>query len=214
MEAMPVVKENYFTSEEVDKMVYYPAKVQRPNDMPGMGGALGFETSAQADRVSMENPLSPLTGVLEDDESILKLTEGVLAVKKDMEKFFGLEMSMTNCNYMYMRAGAVNELHSDTTDLDGNPYHEEEETEYSALIYLNDSGVDFEGGDIYFPLQEKVISPKRGMVIFFKGDQHHPHGITEVTSGERRVVVLFFGRKGNVSDRTLFLDEHSGVFED
>lgn len=214
MNDQPVVVENYFTDEEVEIMLYHPTSIQKPTQMPFMGGAYGFETSAAADSLSMTNPVSPLTGDPKTDESILKFTEAVLAVKKEVEKFFGLEMSITNCNYMYMQPGAENGLHADTCELDGSRFQEEEEeTEYSALIYLSESGKDFEGGDIYFPLQDLVIAPKRGTIIYFKGDHHRPHGVTKVTKGERRVVVLFFGPKGKVSNKVLFSGEHSGVFE-
>jgi len=212
MEAkQPVVIENYFSNEDIATMLRYPTKIQKPAHLPNMEGAFGFETSLEADQMSMSRPIAALTGNLDDDASILKLTEAVLAVKAEMEKFFGLELSMTNCNYAAMLPGGFNPMHSDDSQLDGTPYHENEETEYSALIYLNESGEDYEGGDILFPLQETVIAPKRGMVVFFKGDYHHPHEVTVVTSGERKALVLFFGRKGNVSSRPLFSDEYSGV---
>lgn len=206
-----VIKENYFTEKDVATMLYYPAKIQKPSPMANMGGSLGFETSVEADKVSMDYPIVKLTGDPENDSSIIKLTEAVLAVKNEMEEFFGLELSMVNCNYAYMLPGASNPLHSDSTHLDGTPYHENEEVEYSALIYLNDSSVDYEGGDIFFPLQKITVSPKKGMIVFFRGDQYHPHEVTEITKGERRAIVLFFAVKGNVSDRPLFSDEHSGV---
>jgi Rps23 Pro-64 3,4-dihydroxylase Tpa1-like proline 4-hydroxylase len=212
MEAkQPVVIENYFSDEDIATMLRYPTKIQKPAHLPNMEGAFGFETSLEADQMSMERPICGLTGEVDDDESILKVTEAILAVKSEMETFFGLELSMTNCNYAAMLPGGFNPMHSDSSQLDGTPYHENEETEYSALIYLNESGEDYEGGDILFPLQETVIAPKRGMVVFFKGDYHHPHEVTVVTSGERKALVLFFGRKGNVSSRPLFSDEFSGV---
>lgn len=207
----PVVLDNYFTDEEVSVMLRYPTKIQKPSHLPNISGTFGFETSAEADQMSMEKPIVALTGNKEDDESILKITESVLAVKKEMESFFDLKLSMTNCNYAAMFPGSYNPLHSDSSQLDGTPYHENEETEYSALIYLNSSGLDYEGGDIVFPLQKTVVSPKSGTVVFFKGDHHHPHEVTLVTKGERRAIVLFFALEGNVSSRILFADEHSGV---
>ncbi len=211
MKNQPVIIENYFTDEEVDRMLYYADKIKAPGQLGLIGGSYGFRTSGEADRMSIDNPIVPLTGDFDNDQSILEFTKACLAVKKEVESFFDLELSFTNCMYAYMLPGASNPLHSDNSQLDGTPYHEAEETDYSALIYLNDSGTDYEGGDISFPLQEITISPKKGMIIFFKGDHHHPHGVDEVTKGERKTVVLFFANKGNVSDRPLFLDEYSGV---
>jgi hypothetical protein len=207
----PVVLEDYFTAEEVSTMLFYPTKIQRPSYLPNMLGALGFKTSLEADLVSMENPVTTLTGDEKDDGSILKFTEAVLRVKKEMESFFELEMSMVNCNYAVMLPGSSNPLHSDDSHLDGSKYHEDEEVEYSALIYLGQHGIDYEGGEILFPLQDVAISPKLGTVVFFKGDHYHPHEVTPVTKGERKAVVLFFAIKGNVSDKAFFSDSHSGV---
>jgi hypothetical protein len=207
----PVVKETYFTSEEVDTMVYYASRIQQPSPLENMGGSFGFRTSADADRLSIENPIAELTGDPKSDKSILKFTEAVLTVKKEMENFFSLEMSLANCNYTYLLPGFSSPVHADSSELDGTPYHEDEEMEYSALIYLNDYGIDYEGGELVFPLQELTIQPKKGMLVFFKGDTTNPHGVTEITKGERRVVILFFALKGNTSDRALFSDEYAGI---
>jgi hypothetical protein len=209
----PVILENYFTREEANLMSYYAKKIQKPSQVPHMDGSFGYETSIEADQLSIENPLAALTGDPEDDASILKATQGVLDVKEEMEKFFGIELSLANCNYAAMLTGASNPLHADSSELDGTPYHDDEEIEYSGLIYLNDSGADYEGGDIVFPLQDVRISPKAGTVVFFKGDKHHPHGVELVTSGERRTLVLFFAIRGNVSGTPLFSDKHSGVLK-
>jgi predicted 2-oxoglutarate/Fe(II)-dependent dioxygenase YbiX len=213
-EGQPVIIENYFTSEEATLMASHARKIQRPSQVPNIDGAYGFETSAQADRLSLEVPIAELTGDPEDDASILKFTQSVLDVKKDMEKFFGIELSLTNCNYAAMLPGSLNPLHSDSTELDGRAYHDDEETQYSALIYLNSSGEEYEGGDILFPKQKTRISPKVGTVVFFKGDHHYPHQVEKVISGERRTIVMFFGVKGHVSDRALFSDKYSGVPEE
>jgi predicted 2-oxoglutarate/Fe(II)-dependent dioxygenase YbiX len=206
-----VVIEKYFTNEEVSEMLHYAEKIKSPGHIDNIGGAYGFRTSVEADRLSLDNPITQLTGNTSDDNSILAFTQGAIRVKKEIERSFGLELSFTNCMYAYMLPGATNPLHSDNSRLDGTPYHEDEETDYSALIYLNDSGTDYKGGDIFFPLQDLTISPKSGTVIFFKGDYHHPHGVTEVTEGERKTIVLFFALRGNISDRPLFSDEYSGV---
>jgi predicted 2-oxoglutarate/Fe(II)-dependent dioxygenase YbiX len=186
-------------------------KIQKPAHQPNIEGTFGYATSIEADNMSMENPIAKLTGLDEDDESILKITEAILTVKQEAEKFFELELSLINCNYVTMLSGSFNPLHADRSHLDGTLFHENEETEYSAIVYLNESGLDYEGGDISFPLQDLVISPKRGTIIFFKGDHHHPHEVSKVTSGSRRTLVMFFALKGNVSGRELFSDYYSGV---
>jgi len=49
------------------------------------------------------------------------------------------------------------------------------------LVYLND---DFEGGDLLFPAQAKLISPKTGTAIIFPANFYYPHS-TLPTRGVR-----------------------------
>lgn len=209
--SQPVVLKNYFSKEEVELISSFPNRTRKPSGNVFMLGAFGYENSLKASQLSMENPIAQLSGNPEDDKSILKFTEAALLVVKEMEQFFDLELSMTNCNYVVLLPGADIPVHADDSHLDGTPYHEDEETEYSAIVYLNTSGVDYTGGEIFFPLQELTVKPEAGMVVFFKGDYHRPHGVSLIEAGERKTIVIFCARGGNVSERPLFSDEHSGV---
>lgn len=207
----PVVMENYLTADEVDLALHYLDKIQKPSDSPNMAGALGYRTSVEADAVSMDNPVCRLTGNPDDDASILKTTEIVLRAKKEMEEFFEMELSIINCNYVIMSAGAENRLHADSSELDGQPIPESSELHYSALIYFNSQGKDYTGGFLNFPLQDKKMSTQIGTLVFFKGDYTRPHEVTVVESGFRKALVLFFSHKGNTSSEPLFLHPGAGV---
>jgi hypothetical protein len=207
----PVILENYLTSEEVDLMLHVLDKIQKPSTIPNMSGSLGYRTSVEADSMSMSNPVVPLTGEPLEDKSILKTTEVILKVKKDMEDFFKIGLSMINCNYTIMHPGSSNPLHADTTELDGVLIPESKELEYSALIYLNNHGADYTGGTLFFPLQDLNLETQKGTVVFFKGDYSRPHGVTTIESGDRKLIVLFFTREGNVSDIPLFRHPGAGV---
>lgn len=203
--------EHFLSRSDCEKICSYLDGISSANQVPHYLVALGFETSNQASAVSLDNPVLPLSNDnIHNDVSIL-VTEAILNLKKEMEEFFLEEMSLVNCNYVQMNKGASNPLHADRTHLDGTPYHDGEELEFSALIYMNDFGADYTGGEISFPLQNLSVEPKTGMAIFFKGDVDHQHEVSEVTSGTRKNIVLFFGKKGNTSDRMFFNDEHSGV---
>lgn len=207
----PVIIKNFFSREEAGLMLSYLDKIEKPSPSFAMGGGLGYRTSKEADAMSMENPVRPLTGDSKDDEAILKITEIGLLAKKEMEKFFEMDLSLVNYNYTTMRTGAQNYLHADSSELDGDPIPESKELEYSALIYLNDQGVDYTGGKLFFPLQEIELSTECGDLIFFKGDYTRPHGVTVVDSGIRKLLVLFLTRGGNISDEPLFLHPGAGV---
>ncbi len=59
----------------------------------------------------------------------------------------------------------------------------------SVTIYLND---DFEGGEYYFPTQNKIFKPKAGDLIIFPGNMHYNHIISKVTSGSRYTIPLWY----------------------
>lgn len=205
------VVENFLTADECIKISSYLDGISEANQVPHYLVALGFETSNEAASVSTENPILPLSDNTLHNEVSLLVTKSILNLKKEMQRFFEEKLSLINCNYVQMTKGASNPLHADRTHLDGTPYHDGEELEFSALIYLNDIDVDYTGGEIRFPLQDLVVQPKTGMAIFFRGDVEHQHEVLEVLSGVRKNIVLFFGKYGNTSDNIFFGDEHSGV---
>jgi predicted 2-oxoglutarate/Fe(II)-dependent dioxygenase YbiX len=90
--------------------------------------------------------------------------------------------------------------------LDGKPNREDglpEEQEYSALLYFSSYGDDFTGGELEFPLQDLIIHPENGDLIIFRGNHLYPHRVSLVTMGMRDTMILFLGKKGNVSDRSI-----------
>lgn len=61
--------------------------------------------------------------------------------------------------------------------------------EWSTIIYLNDPA-EYEGGIIYFPNQDFEYKPKQYSAVFFpSAGSEYIHGITTVTSGERRTAL-------------------------
>jgi predicted 2-oxoglutarate/Fe(II)-dependent dioxygenase YbiX len=59
----------------------------------------------------------------------------------------------------------------------------------SVTIYLND---DFEGGEYYFPVQNKAFKPKAGDLIIFPGNMNYNHIISKVTAGSRYTIPLWY----------------------
>ena len=167
--------------------------------------ALGYENSVVASKIGYSEPV--LRGY-EGNEQLIEELGGVLvSIKETVEAHFMQEMDTVQFAYHQMTAGARNALHSDSTKLDGSPYNDDgtpEELEWSALLYLTSHGEDFTGGEIVFPKQDLVHKAVKGQLLFFKGDHHHPHGVETVTSGERSVLVAFFGKRGNVSESAHF----------
>lgn len=203
------VLDNYITSDDAHSLCSFLEPLLEDTPRVGMRSALGYETSAEAAKVGDTYPaIKGYEGtyqepVVRDIEALYK------SVRTTLESFFEVEMDLVNCVYQELTTGASNELHADRTQLDGSPWREdgvEEELEFSALLYLNTHGVDYEGGEIEFPLQETVLKPKTGQLVFFKGDLEHIHEVKTVLSGTRKNLVFFFSRRGNVSNLNHFPD--------
>lgn len=209
----PIIVDNFLDGGLVTELVDFLDPMLQDSPRVAMRGALGYETSVIAASVGNGTPaVSGFEGT--DSEKTVRALEDVYRrVRLSMEEYFGIEMDLVNCNYQELGKGGSNPLHSDRTKLDGSPWRDdgiEEELEFSALVYLNSVNVDFTGGEIEFPLQNMLIEPKAGQLVYFRGDVDHIHEVKTVTSGLRKVLVFFFARKGNISSVKFFAEDVSG----
>jgi hypothetical protein len=139
----------------------------------------------------------------EDLEAGMLFTKTVNRVAKEINDFYGVDVVPINPMLAEISEGGKNDgLHCDSVNLDGTPWDDGndmlEHLEFSALVYLNTSGIDYTGGTIFFPNQDMELMPKTGQMIFFRGDIDHPHGVSMVTSGKRYALILFYGRSDRV----------------
>ena len=74
---------------------------------------------------------------------------------------------------------------------------------YTALLYLNQAGEDFEGGRLSFDAPEQrgdgdaaaaaaLVSPKPGRLVLFSSGKEHPHHVEQVTRGTRLAVTIAY----------------------
>lgn len=59
----------------------------------------------------------------------------------------------------------------------------------SFVLFVND---DYEGGELYFPRQDILVKPEKGMALFFPSGVTHPHGVRPVLKGTRYTIVSWF----------------------
>jgi hypothetical protein len=135
-------------------------------------------------------------------ESISKLAQN------QIEERFGVKVSQEQYTISRWRVGREQEPHIDyfkdhenndmgslygvgMNDAFIDQFKENFHTKnYSTIIYLND---DFEGGELYFPQYDNLtLKPETGMMICFKGDSHHLHGVKPVQSGIRYTISIFW----------------------
>ncbi len=96
----------------------------------------------------------------------------------------------------------VDNMHIYNPDLKHNTPHRD----YSSIIYLNDN---YEGGNTIFPNQNYKTTPKAGKLIVFPSGSSHPHGVTEVTSGVRYTLAMWFTKDLNHISFTDHIDKSS-----
>lgn len=84
--------------------------------------------------------------------------------------------------------GFEQQPHADAQNPDGSP-HPYAWRSHASIIYLND---DFEGGRIYFPIQDLMPPIRPGMLAFFPGTLDYLHGVSKVTRGVRFTVASFW----------------------
>lgn len=209
MSMYPKVIKDYLSQEEADRLINLLDPLAAPSPREGIAVALGWPTSAMAMKAGITEP--PIMNLqphqeTEDTELLARIFRDV---KATFEEEFGCEVGLTQGNYQNMTIGGKNDLHSDTTNLDGTPLQPDgtpEEMEFSGLLYLNNCDEDYTGGNVLFPKQGVDLRPKRGDLILFPGDVEHVHEVPAVQSGERKNLVFFYGRAESVGSDKNFYD--------
>lgn len=84
--------------------------------------------------------------------------------------------------------GSFLPCHTDNSNPDGSS-HSTPWRDFSSIVYLND---DYEGGELYFTAQDRVLKPQRGMLVAFSAGYHHEHGVLKVTRGRRITMPAFY----------------------
>jgi 2OG-Fe(II) oxygenase superfamily len=206
----PKIIKDFVSQDEAKTIIDLLDPMTVPSPREGINIALGYRDSTEASKAGITEPVIVGMPASEANEATELLTDVFNRVKAKVEEIFGHEAALTQGNYQNMVIGGKNNLHSDTTDLDGNPLQPDgtpEEMEWSVLLYLNNHGVDFDGGSILFPKQNLEIFPVCGDLIVFPGDFEHIHEVPAVTRGERKNLVFFYGRPENIgsSDKNFYV---------
>jgi len=174
-------------------------------------GRIGMAEAQYADPVKAINNIYEGKPIIDNEESLeaaALFTETVNKIAKEISEFYNVEAVPASSIFAEVSQGGKNGLHCDSVMIDGTPWPDNDDTldglEFSALLYLNTSGVDYEGGQIVFPNQKITITPEVGKLIFFRGDIDHPHEVSEVTAGTRYALVLFYGSADKVKQYQRF----------
>jgi hypothetical protein len=185
-----IALENFMTDEEINFLenaaksitIWDVTETHKNED-----GTVIYDSEYWKDRVATRGTLDlndPKIGPV--IESLFKKLQPIV------EKHFNVEIKPTTETIVRWLPGQLQNPHAD------KELHEEPNVgvpndfpyyDLSSLFYLND---DYEGGELYFPLQNIKFKPKRGSAYFFPGDRNYIHGVTEIKSGIRYTCPFFW----------------------
>ena len=197
----PNIIENFLTEEETSIIEKFLDKKSRPSPVePNHRVYLGYPGYKIASKIGTELMADPLTGIPEDDEAVRLITDVYSKVRTLLGEHYNTELAMVQASYTEISPGEGMGLHSDMYWLDGEVRDDNISVvmEYSAVLYLNTSGADFTGGDLYFPIQDHRHASTRSSLIFFIGDLNHLHTVEPVITGKRKSLSMFYGFKEEV----------------
>jgi hypothetical protein len=136
-----------------------------------------------------------------EKRAIALLLNAMYLAKKNVENFYNVNIDFVEGGIVQINEGGYNRLHADQYRLDGSKWHDgegkEDQYQFSAILYLSRRGIDFDGGQIYFPQHNVSVDPEPGVLVFFPGDLNHVHNVKKITSGSRHAIVMFLGHSAN-----------------
>jgi hypothetical protein len=182
--------ENFMTQEEMDFLENAAKSItiwDQTETHYNEDGTIVYDSGYWKDRVATRNSLDL------NDPAIGPVIEKMMdRLKVIVDDFFKVDVVPTSQTIVKWLPGQFQSPHADKELHQGNnaglpndfPYYD-----ISSLFYLND---DYEGGELYFPLQGIKFKPKKGAAYFFPGDRNYIHGVSEIKSGIRYTCPFFW----------------------
>lgn len=187
---MIVELENFMTQEEIEflekaakSLTIWDVTQSHVNE----NGTVVYDSDYWKDRVATQPTLD------KNDPNISPIVAGLFQrLKPIVEEFYKVKVVPTGTTIVKWLPGQFQNPHADKELHEGPdaglpndfPHYD-----LSSLFYLND---DYEGGELYFPLQDVKFKPKKGAAYFFPGDKNYIHGVTEVKNGLRFTCPFFW----------------------
>lgn len=206
--------DNFITKEEANTIIRGLSPYLLKSPRPGMSEAQYPDPKSVLFNLYKKQPMLEKTGNKDTDFASEAVTKIIDDIGTKIGNHYDADVVIASSIFAEIVEGGKNVLHCDSIMLDGTPYEDGdglEDIEFSALLYLNDSGTDYKGGQIHFPNQDILISPESGKLVFFRGDLEHPHEVFEITEGARYTLILFYGRATEVRQYHQFLAESSSA---
>lgn len=182
--------ENFLSEEEKKRLMDFALNNKIwdiTQDSVDEDGLVLYDAKVWEDRVCTYNSL------MASDPSILDLIYDMIRrLKIEVDKFFDVDVKETGPAIVKWPVGARQEPHADKefhSGIEAGRPNDFPHYDIAGLFYFND---DYEGGELYFPVQGIEFQPKAGAAYFFPGDRHYVHGVRPVKSGNRFTSPFFW----------------------
>ena len=196
---MIVELENFMTEEEIvflekaaKSLTIWDVTESHMNE----NGTVTYDSDYWKDRVATSPTLN------KNDPTIAPVIAGLFErLKPIVEEFYKVEVVPTGTTIVKWLPGQFQKPHADKElheGPDAGTPNDFPHYDLSSLFYLND---DYEGGELYFPLQGVQFKPKKGAAYFFPGDKNYIHGVTEIKNGLRFTCPFFWEITKHTGDR-------------
>lgn len=182
--------ENFLTEEELEAGNAFARNLSSFDDANteyNEDGTIIYDHSVWKNRVATFDVLS------KNGPHMIPILKGMIdRLKPIIENFFNVEIIPTGPAIVRWPEGTRQEPHADKELHEGPdagkpnafPWYD-----IATIFYFND---DYEGGELYFPVQGIQLKPKVGAVYFFPGDRNFIHGVRRVKSGCRYTSPYFW----------------------
>jgi hypothetical protein len=189
-ENMIVELENFMTEEEHDILFDFAKNntswdftITKKNE----NGTVIYDANPWMDRVATLHTLQ------KTNQKVVDIIYEMFArLKNEVSDFFNIDCEATTPAIVRWNIGDRQEPHADKELHEGPdagtpnafPWYD-----IASIFYIND---DYEGGELYFPLQGIEFKPKKRAAYFFPGDMNYIHGVRPVLQGTRYTSPFFW----------------------
>jgi 2OG-Fe(II) oxygenase superfamily len=183
-------KENFLTETERIALLDFAKNIKKwdiTETHYNEDGTIIYESEYWKDRVITRNNIES------QNLFIVKAIDKIVnRLKIEVDNFFKVDALPTNPAIVRWLPGQYQLPHADKELHEGDNAGKPNDFPYydiAGLFYLND---DYDGGELYFPIQGLEFKPKAGGAYFFPGDKNYIHGVKEIKSGIRYVIPFFW----------------------
>lgn len=191
---------NFLTEEEKERLTNFAFNNKTwdiTESHKNENGTVIYDANAWADRVCTRRSME-----ISADPTIVDVVEGLIKrLKVEVDKFFEVDVQATGPAIVKWPVGSRQDPHADKElheGPDAGTPNDFPHYDIASIFYFND---DYEGGELFFPIQGVEIKPTAGSAYFFPGDLHYVHGVRPILSGNRFTSPFFWNILKHTGER-------------